>query len=412
MLPARGGRGFPRAFVKIAFVTETFPPEINGVAMTFGVDRPRTRAPKARGDGVPPPEKRPAGARASSRTSPRCRCPGFPSPATRCSAWAFRRPGPRVALALRTPRHRPRHHGGPSRRLGHRAPPGASGFRSRRASIRTSTRTPGSTAGPASRPCAGLAAPCAQPHPVHIRADLRTLLRALGHGVPQLAVLSRGVDTRQFGPERRQFSLRSSWGVGPDDPVVLHVGRLAVEKNYALIFRAFAAIRAAQPRCRFVLVGDGPLRAELQRDHPECVFTGFIPRDDLARHCASADIYVHASLTETFGNVLTEAMASGLAVASFDYAAARQFVRSGENGLAVPGGHPEGLIAAAVRLASDPALRERLGRGPGHPRGPVLGQRDCPVRGRTDRGSRRLTSLPARTRPPRPVLNRRKRTCA
>ena len=179
-------------------------------------------------------------------------------------------------------------------------------------------------------------------------------------GFRNLTVLSRGVDTRQFGPERRQFSLRSSWGVGPDDPVVLHVGRLAVEKNYALIFRAFAAIRAVQPRCRFVLVGDGPLRAELQRDHPECVFTGFIPRDDLARHCASADIYVHASLTETFGNVLTEAMASGLAVASFDYAAGRQFIRSGENGLTVPAGDSEGLIAAAVRLASDPALRKRL----------------------------------------------------
>jgi len=189
-------------------------------------------------------------------------------------------------------------------------------------------------------------------------ADLCTELALMGFR--NLAVLSRGVDTRQFSPERRQFALRSSWGVGPEDPVVLHVGRLAVEKNYPLVFRAFAAMRVAQPRCRLVLVGDGPLRAGLQRDHPECIFTGFISRDDLARHYASADIYVHASLTETFGNVLTEAMASGLAVAGFDYAAARQFMRTEENGLSVPVGQPDAFVLAAARLATDPDLRRRL----------------------------------------------------
>jgi glycosyltransferase involved in cell wall biosynthesis len=181
-------------------------------------------------------------------------------------------------------------------------------------------------------------------------------------GFNNLSLLSRGVDTRQFGPERRNFALRASWRVGPDDPVFLHVGRLAVEKNYDLLFRAYAAARAARPESRFVIVGDGPLRAGLERAHPECIFTGFIPRDDLARHCASADIYIHASLTETFGNVLTEAMASGLAVAGFDYAAARQFVRSGENGISMPVDQPGALVAAAVRLASDGDLRRRLRR--------------------------------------------------
>ena len=70
-----------------------------------------------------------------------------------------------------------------------------------------------------------------------------------------------------------------------------------------------------------------------------------------------------ASLTETFGNVVTEAMASGLAVAGFDYAAARQFVRHGENGLAVPRPDPQALIAAATELARDGALRDRLRAG-------------------------------------------------
>ena len=191
-------------------------------------------------------------------------------------------------------------------------------------------------------------------------AELCAELAALGFR--DLAILSRGVDLRQFSPDRRSAELRQAWGVAPEDPVVLHAGRMAPEKNYTLIFRAYALMRAANPRCRCVLVGDGPLRPRLQREHPEALFTGFVPRDELARHYASADIYVHASLTETFGNVLTEAMASGLAVAGFDYAAAREFIRDGENGLAVPRDRPDALVAAAVRLVTDHTLRSRLRR--------------------------------------------------
>jgi glycosyltransferase involved in cell wall biosynthesis len=119
-------------------------------------------------------------------------------------------------------------------------------------------------------------------------------------------------------------------------------------------------MRAANARCRFVIVGDGPLRRKYQREHPECVFTGFIPRGELAEHYASADVYIHASLTETFGNVLTEALASGLAVAGFNYAAARQFVEHGKNGLTVPCDRPDALIDAAALLASDDLLRAQL----------------------------------------------------
>ena len=189
-------------------------------------------------------------------------------------------------------------------------------------------------------------------------AELCTELSALGF--TGLGLLSRGVDTEQFTPMKRSSALRTAWGAGPADPVVVHAGRMAAEKNYPLLFRAFAAMRAANPRCRFVVVGDGPLRSKLSREHPDCLFTGFIPREELARHYASADLYVHASLTETFGNVLTEAMASGLAVAGFDYAAARQFVRDGENGLVAPCDQPDALIAAGVRLATDADLRTRL----------------------------------------------------
>jgi glycosyltransferase involved in cell wall biosynthesis len=135
---------------------------------------------------------------------------------------------------------------------------------------------------------------------------------------------------------------------------------MAAEKNYPLLFRVYAAMRKANPACRFVLAGEGPLKRTLMRENPDCVFAGFFPRDEIGRHYASADIYIHASLTETFGNVLTEAMASGLGVAGFDYAAARIFVRDGENGLTARCDEPDALIAAGVRLAADPALRNRL----------------------------------------------------
>jgi glycosyltransferase involved in cell wall biosynthesis len=179
-------------------------------------------------------------------------------------------------------------------------------------------------------------------------------------GFHNLAVLSRGVDTRQFGPERRSNALRSEWKAAPADPVVIHVGRMAAEKNYPLLFRAFAAMRQANPACRFVLAGEGPQKPALMRAHPDCVFAGFFSRAEIGRYYASADIYIHASLTETFGNVLTEAMASGLAVAGFDYAAARIFIRDGDNGLTAPCGEPDKLVAAAARLACDAPLRRRL----------------------------------------------------
>lgn len=92
------------------------------------------------------------------------------------------------------------------------------------------------------------------------------------------------------------------------------------------------------------------------------MFAGFLSRSEIGRYFASADIYVHASLTETFGNVLTEALASGLAVAAFDYAAARQFVTGGGNGLVILRERPAALVEAAVRLASDEPLRASLCR--------------------------------------------------
>lgn len=147
-------------------------------------------------------------------------------------------------------------------------------------------------------------------------------------GLNNLALLGRGVDCDRFHPHHRSTALREQWGAGEQDVVLLHVGRLAAEKNLGLLASCWQRIRQLPeaPRLRLVLVGDGPQRATLEKQLPDAVFTGALTGADLGRAYASADIFIFPSLTETFGNVVTEAMASGLAVCAFDTAAAHQHI--------------------------------------------------------------------------------------
>ena len=346
--------------MKLALVTETFPPEINGVAMTFGVI---VRELGRRGHTVRVyrPSRPDLPASGSNPDFEQVPLPGMPIP---------RYPLLRLGLPAHGRLRREWTAGRPD--LVHVAtegPLGASAVTVARAlgipvtsSFHTNFHAYAQHYGFGllGRPV------LAWLRRVHNRtrrtfaptAELCAELSALGF--ENVALLSRGVDTWQFHPARRAVALRAQWGAGEDDPVVIHAGRMAAEKNYDLLLRAFGEMKRANSRCRFVLVGDGPLRERLQRENPAYVFTGFIARGELAQHYASADIYIHASLTETFGNVLTEAMASGLAVAGFDYAAAQQFVRHGENGLAVPCDQPDALVESAVHLATDPLLRAQL----------------------------------------------------
>ena len=187
------------------------------------------------------------------------------------------------------------------------------------------------------------------------------MLNRLGReGYTNLRLLSRGVDTELFSPARRDDTLRASWGITPDEIAILHVGRMAAEKNYPLLFRVFDALKAVEPRARLVLVGDGPLLSAYQRQRPDAIFTGFYTGTNLARHYASGDLYLHASNTETFGNVITEAMASGLPVSAFDYAAAHEFIRHEENGLVAPLDQESAFFDNAVRLITQPELRRKL----------------------------------------------------
>jgi glycosyltransferase involved in cell wall biosynthesis len=194
-------------------------------------------------------------------------------------------------------------------------------------------------------------------------APTEALRRALrDEGFRAVHCVSRGVDVDAFNPAHRSAELRRGWQVQADDPVMLYAGRLAAEKNLGLLVRAFHAARAVQPRTRLVLVGDGPLRPRLEASLPEAHFAGQRRGDDLARHFASADLFVFPSLTETFGNVVTEAMASGLAVLAFDDAAAAQLIESGRSGMLVACGNEAQFVRGAAALACSAATREAMGR--------------------------------------------------
>jgi glycosyltransferase involved in cell wall biosynthesis len=143
---------------------------------------------------------------------------------------------------------------------------------------------------------------------------------------------------------------------------LLCVGRLAAEKNLDVLLDAWRSVKERSPAARLVLVGDGPLRAELMQRCPDAIFAGQRTGEDLARHYASADLFVFPSLSETWGNVVTEAMASGLPVIAWDRAAAAELVRSGENGVRVRCGDVEGFHAAVLQAVADPAALRRQGQ--------------------------------------------------
>jgi len=190
--------------------------------------------------------------------------------------------------------------------------------------------------------------------------DLRDQLRA--RGFDNLSVLGRGVDARLFTPARRCPSLRREWGASPSDLVALYVGRLAPEKNIGLAIDAYRAMQRRCPSLRFVLVGDGPLRATLQQAHPDLVFCGAHRGERLATHYASGDVFLFPSETETFGNVTLEALASGLVVVAYDYAAARMHIAPGQTGTLVPYGDAAAFVKGAAELLRSPDDLEEMRR--------------------------------------------------
>jgi glycosyltransferase involved in cell wall biosynthesis len=183
-----------------------------------------------------------------------------------------------------------------------------------------------------------------------------------GEGIAGVRVVGRGVDIALFNPERRSVTLRECWEGDSGGPVCLYVGRLAPEKNLALVLRSFDAVRARYPAARLVWVGDGPARSALQAAHPDHYFAGQRIGEDLAAHYASADLFLFPSLTETYGNVVAEAMASGLPVLAYRSAAAAELIVSGDNGLTVMPGDELAYIQGALDLLADPGALRLMGQ--------------------------------------------------
>jgi glycosyltransferase involved in cell wall biosynthesis len=181
------------------------------------------------------------------------------------------------------------------------------------------------------------------------------------HGFANVVRLPRAVDTMQFDPNKRDRNLRSEWGLGDEDSAAIYIGRIAPEKNLGLAVRAFRELQRTCPTARFVWVGDGPSREQLARDNPDFIFCGVQRGEALARHFASGDLFVFPSHSETFGNVTLEAMASGVPTVAFDYGAAREILRDGVHGAAIADGDDAGFIAACSRIACDGTLRRAMG---------------------------------------------------
>ncbi len=350
-----------RPQLRIAVVTETYPPEVNGVAMTLGriVDGLQLRnhqiqliRPRQHAGDVPQPTA--TFTEHLQRGIPLPRYEGLkmglPAKTALTKLWARQRPDV-VQIATEGP-------------LGWSALAAANKLRLPVASdFHTNFHSYSSHYG------LGLLrrAIVAYLRKFHNKAavtlvptdGIRRELEASGY--ENIEIVGRGVDTQLFHPGRRDAALRARWQADDNTPVALYVGRLAAEKNLALVFDAYDAMRTAQPATRLVLVGDGPERARWQAKRPDAIFCGTQIGEALAAHYASGDVFLFPSLTETWGNVTIEAMASGLAVVAYDCAAAEEMIRHGENGLKAAPDDATAFKQRAADTVTDRALQRRLG---------------------------------------------------
>lgn len=331
--------------MRIAYVTETYPPELNGVSLT--VER-TVHWLRERGHRVSLVRPRQANEKQRGAEDQTILAPGVPIPMY---------PALRVGLPIRSRLLRCWRRERPD--LVHAAtegPLGSAAISAARAlgiPVTSDFRTNFHQYG--SHYALGWAEPLIRAYlrRFHNRTDLtfapthEVVRRLLSEGVARVAEVGRGVDTRRFSPRMRSAELRASWRVGAEAPAVLCVGRLAAEKNVQLVIRAFAPIKRQHPAARLVLVGDGPLRAQLQRANPEAVFTGSLNGDALAAAYASADIFLFPSQTETFGNVTLEALASGLIVVAYEMGAAAQHIEHEISGFLVPPESDSQFVVAA-----------------------------------------------------------------
>ncbi|MDQ6638717.1 MAG: glycosyltransferase family 1 protein, partial [Pseudomonadota bacterium] len=332
--------------MRIAYVTETYPPELNGVSLTVETT---VRFLRRRGHDVELIRPRQPG-EAALDAGDELRTVGCAIPVYRELRFGLARVAP---LVRRFERTRPE--------LVHLATPGPLAWSALAAarSLGIATTSDFRTnfhqyshyygLGALAAPVLGL---LRRFHNLTRRTFVptRATARELGAaGFHNLTTVGRGVDAEHFAPARRSAALRRQWQA-EDAPVLLMVGRVAPEKNVELGLRAFEHARQARPDLRLVVVGDGPARARLQAAHPEVRFVGVQRGAELAAHYASADLFLFPSLSDTFGNVVMEALASGLPVVSFAVAAAAEHVDDGVSGRLVALGDEAAFIAVVASL--------------------------------------------------------------
>lgn len=173
---------------------------------------------------------------------------------------------------------------------------------------------------------------------------------------------ARGVDISLFTPERRSQAWRKAHGIGEDEVVVALVSRLVWEKNLETFAEVVEELSRRGVPHRSLIVGDGPAYDELRARLPETIFTGYLEGEELATAYASSDVFLFPSDTESFGNVILEAMASGLPTVCAEATGSNSLVRPGKTGYLVPVDDTGDFTARVASLVQDAERRQRMGR--------------------------------------------------
>jgi glycosyltransferase involved in cell wall biosynthesis len=189
----------------------------------------------------------------------------------------------------------------------------------------------------------------------------RDLLVRGGIAASKIDIWRRGVETARFNPGRRSASLRAQWGVSDNRPALLYVGRVSREKGLSILEPITQVLDASGTPYQLVIVGDGPMQRELRERCPDAIFTGTLAADDVAVAMASSDLFVFPSRTDTAGNVVLEAQASGLPVLVSDAGGPRENIRDGQSGFVCCAF--EDFSSRTIELLRNPPLRTSLGEG-------------------------------------------------
>jgi glycosyltransferase involved in cell wall biosynthesis len=178
-----------------------------------------------------------------------------------------------------------------------------------------------------------------------------------------MSIFPRGVNLYLFDPEKRNGYLETHYQIN-DGLKLLYVGRVSKEKNLELLCQVFKTLIRSRSDLHLIIVGDGPYLEEMREEMAgtPCVFTGYIEGEDLAAVYASCDLFVFPSTTDTFGNVVLEAQASGIPVIVSDAGGPQENVIPGETGLIVPGNDADSLMVAITALINEPARLQRMGQ--------------------------------------------------